>query len=103
MIIVAVLVYAWAFRLSFYIAMRKTAEDYRYKKMREDWEANGTFSYLVTSFFVVYVLQTVFSLITNSAALYVSIFSQDNDVEWTDYLGILIWIIGFLIEVISDW
>lgn len=70
--------------------------------MREDWEKHGTCAYMLISFFVVFMMQALFSLITNSSALFVNIFSQDDDIEWTDYVGTLIWLIGFLIEVISD-
>ena len=102
MILVTLLVSVWALRLSVYILMRKKSEDYRYKKMREDWEKHGNCVYYLTSFIVVFMTQAMFSLITNSSALFVNIFSQDNDIEWTDYVGTIIWLIGFLIEVISD-
>jgi steroid 5-alpha reductase family enzyme len=56
MILVTLLVIIWALRLSIYIALRKKTEDYRYKKMREDWEKNGTVTYFLISFFVVFML-----------------------------------------------
>jgi len=56
MILVTLLVIIWALRLSIYIALRKKAEDYRYKEMRENWEKHGTFAYLLISFFVVFML-----------------------------------------------
>ena len=47
-------------------------------------------------------MQGILSLMINSSALFVAIFSIDNDVAWTDYLGTAIWLVGFLIEVVSD-
>ena len=103
MIIVSALVLVWAVRLAIHIGMRKNGqEDYRYKKWREDWQAEGQCNYYLKAFFIVYMLQSVFSIIVNSSALFVNIFSIDNDIEWTDYLGIIVWLAGFLIEVIAD-
>jgi steroid 5-alpha reductase family enzyme len=38
MIIITVPVFIWGLRLAIYIFRRHKSEDYRYKKMREDWE-----------------------------------------------------------------
>lgn len=102
MILAFTLTFAWAMRLSFYIGMRHKGEDYRYKEMREDWEKHGMLGYYVISFFVVYMLQALFSVITNSSNLFIAIFSKDDDIAWTDFLGTTVFVAGFLIEVIAD-
>lgn len=100
--LVTILVFVWAFRLAIYLGVRKKSEDYRYKNWRESWEADGDCNYYMKSFFIVFMLQSIFSLIVNLSALFVNIFSQDNDIEWTDFTGAALWLIGLLIESIAD-
>lgn len=48
------------------------------------------------------MLQGLFSVICNSAALYVMIYSGTNQLIWLDYIGIAVWIFGFVFEVVGD-
>jgi len=48
------------------------------------------------------MLQAIFSLIVNSAALYIAIYSSTNTLIWTDYVGGAVWLFGFLFEAIGD-
>ena len=48
------------------------------------------------------MMQGLFSLICNSAALYVEIYSAGQPLIWSDYLGIAVWLFGFLFEWIGD-
>ena len=100
------LVFIWGLRLSSYIFIRHKSEDYRYKKMREDWEQGGTCVYLTKAYLYVFVGQAIFSLINNSAALYVNLYSDPVvDAEKftaTDIIGATIWALGFIIEIVSD-
>ena len=50
----------------------------------------------------IFLLQGVFSLIVNCAALYIAIYSGSDSLVVTDYIGAAIWVIGFLIEAIGD-
>ena len=68
----------WAGRLSVYIFIRHKSEDYRYKKMREDWEKKGDCYYYTKAFLQVYVLQGIFSLINNSSLLFINLYSNGN-------------------------
>jgi len=106
MILCSVPVLIWGLRLSSYIFFRHKSEDYRYKKMREDWEAQGTVVYYLKAFFFIFVGQGIFSLINNSSALYVNLYSkydkENNGVTVTDIAGVAIWAIGFYIEVAAD-
>merc|ERR1712153_180373 len=56
MILAQCLVSIWALRLSIYIGIRHTREDYRYKEMREDWEKGGTCGYYAKAFGFVYTM-----------------------------------------------
>ena len=75
MYLVTILVFVWAFRLAIYLGVRKKTEDYRYKNWRESWEADGDCNYYMKSFFIVFMLQSIFSIIVNLSALFVNIFS----------------------------
>jgi len=103
-ILAQALVTIWCLRLSIYIWIRHTREDYRYKEMREDWEKGGTCVYLTKAFGFVYTMQGFFSIINACSLYYINIFSAgtDKDLMVTDYIGAAVWIIGFLIEIIAD-
>lgn len=48
------------------------------------------------------MLQAGFSLIVNSASLYIVIYSNGEALSWLDLFGVIVWVIGFLIEWIAD-
>lgn len=56
----------------------------------------------MVSFFFVFMLQGIASIIFQAASMYSMILTDSNDLYWTDYVGILIWLIGFLFEAIGD-
>jgi len=50
-------------------------------------------------------MQGVFSVVVNASVLYVNIFTPDGDksgLNYLDYIGISIWVLGFMIEWIAD-
>ncbi|CDW80929.1 membrane protein [Stylonychia lemnae] len=98
------LVSLWAFRLSAHILMRHGGEeDYRYQAMRRKWEAKGKTYYYIVSYLFVFVMQAVFSLVVNASALYVSLYStKDNVLGPLDYAGVVVFLIGFLIQAAAD-
>ncbi len=98
------LVAIWSIRLCWHILKRHKEEDFRYKEFRRNWMAagGGYTGYLWRAFVYVFMLQALFSLICNSAALYVLIYSNSTYLIWLDYLGIALWVFGFLFELIGD-
>lgn len=48
------------------------------------------------------MMQALFSLIVNASALFVSIWSGP-EFFWLDVLGAVIWGIGFIFEIVSDY
>lgn len=90
----------WSLRLSLhlYLRNRKKDEDYRYKEWRQQW---GT-SIIIRSYFQVFLLQGLFLLIIVSPAI-VTTFYPGTSLNLLDFLGVCIWIIGFLFETIGDW
>lgn len=99
------LVWLWALRLAIHIWARHRGEDFRYKNWRDEWEAKGDCYFYYTSYWFVYLLQSTFSIICASIIYFINIWSVggDNQLYWTDYVGIAIWVIGFVIEALSDY
>lgn len=56
MILVTGCISIWGLRLSYYICKRHKEEDYRYKELREHWEAKGTCYYFYAAFLYVYIM-----------------------------------------------
>jgi len=103
--LISVPVFLWGVRLAVYILIRHKSEDYRYKEMRLGWEAKGDCFYYFAAFMFVAVMQALFSLITNSSVIFVNLYSSVYDsppLGWSDYVGVAMWALGFLIEVASD-
>lgn len=109
----------WALRLSIHIGIRnyqKKEEDFRYRQWRKEW---GTTFYWRT-FLQVFILQGLFQLIIATPILIAAVsglyfpehlfMPKDPDATWTGRYneiaiisGILIWIIGFIFQVIGDY
>lgn len=72
--------------------------------MREDWTKQGVCVYYVKAFGFVYTMQGAFSLINASSLYFINIYSlgTDKTLEFTDFIGAAIWLMGFLIEVFAD-
>lgn len=96
-ILVALLVTVWGFRLSGHIYARYTGtEDPRYAQWRRQW------TYVkLRSFLQVFMLQGIISVIVASPAIYIA--SQPAQLHWFDLVGIAVWSIGMVFEVVADW
>ena len=70
--------------------------------MRARWSTNGQGLYYVQAFIYVFMLQGIFSLIVNSASLYTIIYTISPELVWTDWVGMAIWLFGFVFEVVGD-
>jgi steroid 5-alpha reductase family enzyme len=95
------LITIWGVRLSLYIGKRNIGkgEDYRYVNMRKRW---GTTLPRLKAFLNVYVLQGVLLYIIAQPILLVN-GNVNTDLKLLDYLGLAVWIIGFLFEAIGDY
>lgn len=96
------LISIWAIRLAVHIGIRHHGEDFRYQDMRKGWEAKGKCFYYFAAFTFVFMMQAAFSLIVNSSALYISIWSGPQ-FFFLDVIGAVIWLFGFVFEVVADW
>jgi steroid 5-alpha reductase family enzyme len=103
--VVFAMICIWGFRLAIHIGVRHNGEDFRYKDMRTRWtEVGGNCGFVWRTILYVFLMQGLFALIANGAALYTVVFSAKDDTVVTafDIAGIVVWLLGFLIEVISD-
>jgi steroid 5-alpha reductase family enzyme len=92
----------WCFRLSWHICRRHTVEDWRFKRIRDKLKASGPCWMHVDFFLQLFLPQAITAMICNCAALYVGIYTLQKRLVWTDYLGLALFIFGFLLEAIAD-
>ena len=99
-IIASILVGLWGLRLGYHIFKRNWGkpEDFRYTKMRENWEGRA---YLI-SYVRIFLLQGLLMLLISYPLLLINFFPKEGT-ELLDYLGIFIWLVGFGFEVIGDY
>ena len=99
MIIVTLLVLIWGIRLSLHIFLRNRGkeEDYRYLNFKKNW---GNLFY-IRSYFQIFLFQGFLMLIVSLPITLVSVSFSPNLVT-LDYIGIGVWLIGFLIETLAD-
>jgi steroid 5-alpha reductase family enzyme len=99
-LLVCLLVSTWALRLSIYIFWhnREKGEDYRY----QIWRAESGPQWWWRSYFKVFLLQGILMWIISAPLLGAQLNSKPNYLTWLDYLGCLVWVIGFLFETAGD-
>jgi len=101
-ILLLVLVSLWGLRLSIYLAARNIGkgEDSRYKQFRKNY---GPDRYWWFSYFQVFLLQGALIMIISLPLLGAHYFTSENHLLWSDYLGVTVWLIGFIFEAGGDY
>ena len=96
------LVALWGLRLSIYLMYRNygKGEDYRYREFRHHY---GEKRYWWFSFFQVFMLQGGLILIISLPLLGVAVRTNSDALNLFDYLGLLIWSLGFIFETVGDY
>lgn len=96
-----VLVTIWGLRLSIYLTWRNAGkgEDFRYKEFRRKY---GIERYWWFSYFQVFLLQGVLIMLVSLPLLGANLGNHSNNLYGLDYLGILVWLIGFVFEAGGD-
>lgn len=99
-LVYCLLISIWGLRLSLHLAFRNIGkgEDYRYQEWRNQYKQ----SWWWVSFFRVFLLQGVLLWIISSVFV-PAISKSTSTLNVIDYLGILLWTIGFAFEAIGDW
>ena len=92
--IVLILILIWALRLGsfLFLRIRKAGEDSRFTTIKKDFSV----------FFLTWNLQGLWVLFTLFGALTILTSNNNSNFGILDIIGVLIWIIGFVIEVLSD-
>jgi len=100
-LLISLLVTVWGLRLSLYILWRNhdKPEDFRYQKWRNE---NGA-AWWWRSFFQVFLLQGLLAWIISIPLLAAQAAPQPRGLMLLDFLGILLWAIGFFFEAVGDW
>ncbi|QNL20685.1 DUF1295 domain-containing protein [Hyphobacterium sp. CCMP332] len=97
---ISALVTLWALRLAFHIGIRNIGkgEDFRYANWRKKWQPHPE----IQGYFRVFILQGIIMLIV-SLPIYVTIKFSSTDYSFIYFIpGILIFFIGFILEVSAD-
>ena len=99
-LLISILVTLWGFRLSLHILMRNLGkpEDFRYQKWRDE---NGS-AWWWRSFFKVFLLQGILLWLISAPLLAVQIGAKPQYLTVLDWLGVILWIIGFYFEAMGD-
>lgn len=90
----------WALRLFWYVGLRnlmKGKEDIRYLNWRNEWGR----TWVWRSYLQVFILQALILLIIALPLIY-SVDMTPREMTALVYVGLLIWIIGFIFESVSD-
>ena len=94
------LVTLWGVRLGLHIGLRHRGqgEDFRYRQFREAW---GN-TIIWRSFLQIYLLQGAVVLVV-AVPILLTIARPGDMLGWTDFLGILLFGLGFFFEAVGDW
>lgn len=101
-ILMLVLVTVWGVRLSIYLTWRNKGkgEDFRYQAFRKKY---GPARYWWVSFFQTFLLQGVLTMLISLPLLGVSMGTPSHALHALDYVGILVWLVGFTFESGGDY
>lgn len=98
--VVTILIIVWGLRLSFHIwyKNRNKGEDPRYALWRKKW---GDYV-IIRSFFQVFMLQGVVMVLVAQPIVLINS-SFEGGLRLIDILGIIVWSVGFVFEVVGDY
>jgi steroid 5-alpha reductase family enzyme len=93
-VILAILVITWALRLGSFLVLRvkRQGSDSRFNVMKHKF----------AWFLFTWTVQGLWVLVTASAALAAITSADDKNFGLIGFLGLLVWVLGFSVEVISD-
>jgi steroid 5-alpha reductase family enzyme len=100
-ILILIMVSIWGLRLSIYLAWRNLGkgEDYRYRNFRNEY---GGHRYWWISFFQTFLLQGILMWLISAPLLGSQYYKNGNALHILDYIGVFVWLIGFVFESGGD-
>lgn len=98
-LLVTSLIVLWGLRLALHILIKNWGkpEDFRYKAWRESWK-----HFYLRSFFQIYMLQGFLMILIALPVIVVNT-TVNSALGQLDYLGVLVWLIGFFFEAVGDY
>lgn len=98
--LVVALVAIWGLRLSLHITVRNlgAGEDIRYQAMRRHWGEN----FPVVSLATVFLLQAALAWVVSMPVQVAASAPVPQHLTPLDFLGVLVWTVGFLFETVAD-
>jgi steroid 5-alpha reductase family enzyme len=102
-LLVTILVWIWGIRLSTHIIRRIRAtktEDPRYVELRSKWKGNVSWNV----FLRIYVVQAFLATLIAMPVIHVNLFFDFRPADFgiLTYVGLGMWLLGFLIESVAD-
>jgi len=99
--LIVIMTTIWGLRLTIHILQRNWGhgEDYRY----QNWRQQAGSSWWWRSFFKVFLLQGALMWIISAPLLAAQISQIPARLIWLDFLGAILWSIGFTFEAVGDW
>ena len=100
-LVLALLTTIWGGRLSIYLAWRNKdkKEDPRYGTWRQKYGDR----FWIVSLFNVFLIQALFLWVIALAMQYGQMAAAPDRLTWLDYLGVTMWLTGFVFEAVGDW
>jgi steroid 5-alpha reductase family enzyme len=100
-ILILVLVSVWGLRLATHLAIRNSGkgEDFRYREFRHKY---GHERYWWISYFQTFLLQGFLIMVISLPLLGIGLSSHPGRLNLLDYLGVIVWLIGFTFEAGGD-
>lgn len=97
--LIIVLVVVWSMRLFIHLTVRNWGEpeDRRYVEIRERYSPN----FALKSLFIIFIFQAILAWIILLPL--VPALTQHTAFSVLDWLGVLLWVVGFLVEAVADW
>ncbi|MDC0145310.1 DUF1295 domain-containing protein [bacterium] len=94
-LILGILISVWSLRLGIFLFYRilKAGEDDRFSELKKSF----------SKFLTVWIISAIWVSLTSIAALSVLTSKITNKDDYFIYLGVLVWLFGFLFEVIADY
>ncbi len=94
------LVTVWALRLSITLFIRVThrPEDKRYVELRKKWRGGQA----LNTYIRIFLVQALLAVVVSAAAIIVFASPLQHPDVYT-YVGVGVWVVGFLFETVGDW
>ena len=99
-LMIAVLVSIWGVRLAYHIwrrSQRHSNDDPRYTELSSHWKGN----YWVRAYYSIFLLQGALIMMA-SLPIVMAAGELINGRTWLTWLGLIIWLFGFIFEAIAD-